>query len=100
MLRVNKNEPGENVGHPPWYGASAVAASIGYAAYDVSLVEEGNLFGTRLGGNNPLFNSKDSFRVGWSYIQKSNEYVFRIGGDILKGVKANPHINLWPPSWW
>jgi RHS repeat-associated protein len=70
-------------------------------AVDISAVESGQLFGTRFAGNNPLFNSNDYFRIGWSYISNSGEYVFRIGGQSLTWLGLNnPHINLWPPSWW
>jgi hypothetical protein len=67
---------------------------------DIAKVEKGALFGTRIRGNRPLLNSNDNLRVGWSYIRSTNEYVFRIGGKIVQKIKANPHINLWPPSWW
>ena len=60
----------------------------------------GPLFGTRYGGNNPIFNSNETLRVGWSYIRSTGEYVFRIGGTAVGAIKSNPHINLWPPSWW
>jgi hypothetical protein len=80
-------------------GAGVLAGTGGYAAYDIFQIEEGALLGTRLGGNNPLLNSNDSLRIGWSYIQKTDEYVSRVGGDALDFMK-NPHINLWPPSWW
>jgi hypothetical protein len=83
-----------------WYGASAAAATVGYAAYDISLVEKGALFGTRLGGNTPLLNSTDALRIGWSYSRQYGQYVFRIGGTMLGKFLSNPHINLWPPSWW
>ena len=31
---------------------------------------------------------------------KGGQWSFRIGGDWVKAVKSNPHINLWPPSMW
>jgi hypothetical protein len=77
-------------------GASILAGTGGYAVYDIAQIEEGALFGTRLGGNTPLLNSNNFLRVGWSYIRSTGEYTFRIGGDLLNGG----HINLWPPSWW
>jgi hypothetical protein len=73
--------------------AAAVAA-------DAAAVESGRLFGTRFAGNTPLLNSNDYLRIGWSYINATDEYVFRVGGDVLKLFMDNPHINLWPPSWW
>src|ERR1700730_4792933 len=61
--------------------------------------QDGQLFGTRYQGNTPLLNSNDTLRIGWSYIGRTGEYVFRIGGEALNFL-GNPHINLWPPSWW
>jgi RHS repeat-associated protein len=81
------------------YGGSLAAGAGGYGVYDIAQIEEGALFGTRFGGNTPLFNSSDFLRVGWSY-QGAEDYVFRIGGDLLENFMDNPHINLWPPSWW
>ena len=75
-------------------------AGPAFAALDIGRMEAGTLFGTRFGGNRPLLNSSDSLRVGWSYSKKYGTYVFRIGGGLLKTFKDNPHINLWPPSWW
>jgi hypothetical protein len=69
-------------------------------AKDIGEVEAGKLFGTRMDGNKPLLNSNDSLRIGWSYIKSTKEYVFRIGGGWVGEIKSNPHINLWPPSWW
>ena len=72
---------------------------------DISAVEAGDFFGTRYGGNTPLLNSSDEFRIGWSYISSSGIYVFRMAGSLVQdymesqGIQ-NPHINLWPPSWW
>ncbi len=83
-----------------WYGASAVAGTVGYLAYDISQVHEGLVFGTRMGGNTPLLNSAKALRIGWSYSRQYGQYVFRIGGTVLGKVLSNPHINLWPPSWW
>jgi hypothetical protein len=81
------------------YGGSVVAGAGGYVVSDIAQIEEGALFGTRLGGNTPLFNSNNFLRLGWSYIGATGEYVFRVGGDALDFME-NPHINLWPPSWW
>lgn len=83
-----------------WLGLTAASALAGYTAVDIGLGPAGRLFGTRLGGNVPLFNSNDFLRVGWSYIGQTGEYVFRIGGQALEPFLENPHINLWPPSWW
>ncbi len=67
---------------------------------DVARVQAGRIFGTKLGGNRPLLNSAKSLRIGWSYQWKTGEYVFRVGGTWLEKIMSNPHINLWPPSWW
>ena len=84
-----------------WYVASAATAVTAMAAYDISLVQAGRFFGTRLGGNQPLLNTAENLRIGWSYIRSTNEYVFRIGGRVIKAIRpANPHLNLWPPWWW
>jgi hypothetical protein len=83
-----------------WYVAAGAAASGGYLVYDFGQVQSGLLFGTRMGGNTPLFNSNETLRLGWSYIRANREYVFRIGGKAVDAIKKNPHINLWPPSWW
>ncbi|MGA8530857.1 MAG: hypothetical protein WB622_14170 [Acidobacteriaceae bacterium] len=77
-----------------------LAGGAAYAAADIGTVEAGQLFGTRFGGNTPLFNSGENLRIGWSYIQSTGQYVFRIGGAWVAAIKSNPHINLWPPSWW
>jgi RHS repeat-associated protein len=65
-----------------------------------ALGPNGPIFGTRYGGNNPWFNANDYLRIGWSYIKSTGEYTFRIGGKLVELIKSNPHINLWPPSWW
>lgn len=65
-----------------------------------ALGPDGPIFGTRFMGNDPLLNAGDNLRIGWSYSRSTDEYVFRIGGDWLKSFMDNPHINLWPPSWW
>ena len=83
-----------------WYGASLVGAVGVVAVTDIAAVQEGLIFGTRAGGNTPLLNSSNALRIGWSYIRSTGEYTFRIGGDLVESIKANPHINLWPPSWW
>lgn len=104
----------DHLGHPPggvirgagvigdpkyiagFYAASIGTAAVGAVAADISAVEEGQIFGTGFNGNYPQLNSSDYFRVGWSYIGETGEYVFRIGGDWVGGG----HSNLWPPSWW
>lgn len=73
---------------------------VGAVASDIGEVEGGQLFGTRFAGNEPLLNSNDYLRVGWSYIKGTGEYVFRIGGKWVPRWINNGHINLWPPSWW
>src|SRR5579864_5744238 len=50
-------------------------------------------------GNYPLLNSPNNLRVGWSYVG-DGQYTFRIGGQLLGKIMKNPHVNLWPPSWW
>ena len=82
------------------YAGSLVGSMGGALVRDAAEIEEGVFFGTRAGGNTPLFNSNDYFRVGWSYIRASDEYVFRIGGDLVPDFINDGHINLWPPSWW
>lgn len=74
-------------------------AAIGIAI-GTEMGPRGKIFGTRFGGNQPLLNSNDRLRIGWSYIRSSGQYVFRVGGSAVGAIKANPHINLWPPSWW
>jgi len=81
-------------------GLGIAVTGAGYVAADIAEVQAGRLFGTRLGGNQPLLNSNDTLRIGWSYVRSTGQYVFRIGGTAVGAIKANPHINLWPPSWW
>jgi len=57
------------------------------------MMESGALFGTRLGVNVPLLNSNDWLRIGWSYIRATDEYVFRIGGDVLGDIGHNTRTN-------
>ncbi|HEX6802153.1 MAG TPA: RHS repeat-associated core domain-containing protein [Terriglobales bacterium] len=82
------------------YAGSAAGSIGGAVVEDLGAVEQGALFGTRLGGNTPLLNSNDWLRIGWSYIGATDEYVFRIGGDLVPDWINGGHINLWPPSWW
>jgi len=84
---------------PQFVAVFYAVPALGAAAGDIGLVEEGNLFGTRFAGNMPLLNSSNVLRVGWSYVG-NGQYVFRIGGSLLGTFLQNPHINLWPPSWW
>jgi hypothetical protein len=85
--------------HSKLYVSGAVTgAAVGI--YVAGAPKGGKLFGTRFGGNTPLLNSNSTLRVGWSYIRSSGQYVFRIGGTAVGLIKANPHINLFPPSWW
>ncbi len=93
VVRVNGNIGSDNA-------ANMAMAGAAYAAWDVSMVQAGRLFGTGWRGNAPVFNSADAFRIGWSFDHDSGQYVFRIGGESLKRFLKNPHINLWPPSWW
>src|SRR6185437_2895292 len=44
----------------------ALLDSVVAAATDIGAVESGRLFGTRLAGNTPLFNSTKLLRIGWS----------------------------------
>jgi len=81
-------------------GTGLTGLGAGVVAADISAVEEGEIFGTRANGNYPLLNSADELRIGWSYSWRTGEYVFRIGGELLEKFMENPHINLWPPSWW
>ena len=74
--------------------------AVGAVAIGSELGPTGKIFGTRYAGNRPLLNSGDSLRIGWSYIRASGKYTFRIGGALVARFKSNPHINLWPPSWW
>jgi hypothetical protein len=83
-----------------FYLASAGSAAIDAIVTDVSMVEEGQIFGTGFDGNYPLLNSNDTLRIGWSYIRSTGEYIFRIGGDAVPDWINSGHINLWPPSWW
>jgi hypothetical protein len=89
---------GENVNYRSkayWGGvATGAAGGIGLSG------PRGPLFGTRFGGNTPLFNSNNYLRIGWSYLRVSGTYSFRIGGVVVGLIKSNPHINLWPPSMW
>jgi RHS repeat-associated protein len=89
---------GKPSGVAMFYGASFSQAALDVAAADIAEVEAGDYFGTRFRGNQPLLNKHDSLRIGWS--KTPNRYVFRIGGDWIKAIKSNPHINLWPPTWW
>ncbi len=82
------------------YMAGAVTGAAIGVALGKEMGPQGKIFGTRFGGNQPLLNSGDTLRVGWSYIRSSGQYVFRIGGTAVGLIKENPHINLWPPSWW
>lgn len=82
------------------YMAGAVTGAAIGVALGKEMGPQGKIFGTRFGGNQPLLNSGDTLRVGWSYIRSSGQYVFRIGGTAVGLIKDNPHINLWPPSWW
>ena len=77
-----------------------VTGALAPIAADIGEVQAGRLFGTKFAGNRPLLNSNDTLRIGWSYIRSTGQYVFRIGGTAVGAIKANPHINLWPPSWW
>ena len=95
---TNTNSRSYTVGGYLGTGYQAVVGAA--VAADVAAMERGALFGTRLGGNQPLLNSNDTLRVGWSYIRSTGQYVFRIGGSAIGRIKSNPHINLWPPSWW
>jgi len=79
---------------------AVTGAAIGVALGSSEMGPQGKIFGTRLGGNEPILNSGDTLRIGWSYIRSTGEYVFRIGGTAIGLIKDNPHINLWPPSWW
>ncbi|MGC1617553.1 MAG: hypothetical protein WA765_03590 [Candidatus Acidiferrum sp.] len=82
------------------YTAAGVGTVVAAPVVASALGPYGPVFGTRFMGNEPLLNSADELRIGWSYTRSSGEYVFRIGGDWLKPFMENPHINLWPPSWW
>ncbi len=84
----------------PGFIVPLLAGAAAYAVADAATVEAGTLFGTRYLGNRPLLNSADELRIGWSRIGETGKYVFRIGGDWIEQIKDNPHINLWPPSWW
>ncbi len=85
------------IGHKLGTAAGYIAAiPLGKAAFGT----RGPIFGTRYGGNTPLLNSNDFLRIGWSYSRPTGEYVFRIGGDLVGLIMDNPHIDLWPPSWW
>jgi RHS repeat-associated protein len=86
-------------GSGAYISGAATGIAIG-AAIGNEMGPHGQIFGTRFGGNQPLFNANDTLRIGWSYIRSSGEYVFRIGGTAVGWIKTNPHINLWPPSWW
>jgi hypothetical protein len=79
--------------------ANMAIAGIAYGFVDIGMMQSGRVFGTRLGGNAPVFNNNDYLRIGWSFDREYGQYVFRIGGDWLKWFMGNPHINLWPPSW-
>ena len=96
----NRADP---VTHPSFYAEFFALSAIGGVAGQVAAADlgpEGPIFGTRYKGNNPLLNSNDNLRIGWSYIQSTGEYTFRIAGQVVAAIKDNPHINLWPPSWW
>jgi hypothetical protein len=84
------------------YGSSVLGSVGGAVIGDLAQgPTDSILFGTRYQGNAALLNSNDSLRIGWSYISADDAYVFRIGGDWLENLGfENPHINLWPPSWW
>jgi len=77
-----------------------VTGAVAPIAADIGEVQAGRLFGTRFGGNRPLLNSNNNLRIGWSLSRRHGQYVFRIGGAWLGKFLSNPHINLWPPSWW
>jgi RHS repeat-associated protein len=93
VVRVNGNIESDNV-------ANAAMAGAAYAAWDIGMVQAGRLFGTRLGGNMPVFNANQYLRIGWSWSAKYGQYAFRIGGSVVAWLQENPHIYLWPPSWW
>lgn len=84
-----------------WTAASVLVGGTGAVVGDLAQgPADSLLFGTRFQGNAALLNSADYFRIGFSQVGEG-EFVFRIGGDILKDLGfSNPHINLWPPSWW
>jgi len=90
-------------GDNPQIGWDAMAVGgglvTGGVVNDICAVRAGILFGTRFGGNTPLLNSNDWFRIGWSQVG-DDEYAFRIGGDLIPDWLNGGHINLWPPSWW
>jgi hypothetical protein len=87
------------IGFSKVVGGTSIGVLSGCGASKV-LGPTGRIFGTRYAGNRPLLNSNDSLRIGWSYIRQTREFTFRIGGKWVKRFKSNPHINLWPPSWW
>ena len=83
-----------------WYGASLLAGGGTVVVLDLAQgPADSLLFGTQFQGNAALWNSADSFRIGYSQVGE-DQFVFRIGGDFLENFVDNPHINLWPPSWW
>ena len=82
------------------YGGSVITGAGGAVAADLAAgPADSLLFGTQFQGNAALWNSGDSFRIGYSQVGQ-DEFVFRIGGDLIPDWINGGHINLWPPSWW
>ena len=75
--------------------ANMAMASLAYLPLDVSMVQSGRLFGTRYGGNTPVFNSNDYLRVGWSYLRGTGEYGFRVAGKALDWLTSVPKTHWW-----
>ena len=75
-----------------WYPTKLACQAASVVIADISAVEEGQMFGTRFNGNYPLFNTGNSFRIGWQYFSETGQYFFRVN---IGGV----HIYL-SPSWW
>src|SRR5262249_39559032 len=59
------------------YVQATTALSAAGTTIANALGPNGPIFGTRFGGNDPLLNSGDKLRIGWSYIRSTGEYVFR-----------------------
>ncbi len=85
-------------------GGAVIAEYVGLdeaaASAIRSLGRDGPIFGTRFGGNKPIFNDNPYLRFGWSEIRSTGEFRFRISGKWVEQINSSGHINLWPPSWW